>query len=104
MPARIFSAMSSLHAFLCAELMTEEADRCRQPKDTKQPVGEVEGSYEPRVCPTGLIGMDNLTSYFAPANPLARRPPARPPLHRLRAPGKLAKCCLTDSLQLIPNF
>lgn len=71
MPARIFSAMSSLHAFLCAELMTEEADRCRQPKDTKQPVGEVEGSYEPQACPNRLIGMDNLTSYFAPMHLLA---------------------------------
>ena len=36
-------------------------------RDTKQPVGEVEGSYEARARHLGrpLIGMDNLTSYFA---------------------------------------
>ena len=50
-------------------LGSSKSPECWQPKATKQPVGEVEGSYEPHQTQNGLIGMDNLTSYFAPAHP-----------------------------------
>ena len=62
-------AATNERSTLLDRLRSAYSQERRQPKDTKQPVGEVEGSYEPHKTQNGLIGMDNLTSYFAPVHP-----------------------------------